>query len=303
MASVRALVTGATGFIGRRLVQALERPVVLSRDPQRARRTLGNQIQAFEWDPEAGLPPAESFRQVDTVFHLAGESIGEGRWNTEKKTRIRESRVRGTRNLVKALESLAERPKVLVSGSAIGFYGDRGAEVLDESAAPGTDFLAEISQAWEAEAGRARDLGIRVVTSRTGIVFGASGGALKKMLPPFKLGIGGRLGSGRQWMSWIHLDDLVGLLLHAAQTSEINGPMNGVAPLPVTNQEFTKTLASVLRRPAIFPVPKLALRVAIGEFASFLLASQRVVPRVGERTGYRFRYPTLAEALRDILGG
>ncbi len=298
---MRALVTGGTGFIGRRLVKRLERPVVLSRNPDEARKTLGPGVEAYRWYAETGPPPPESLRGIDVIFHLAGESIGEGRWNADKKHRIRESRISGTRNLVDAIETAERRPAALVSSSAIGFYGDRGDEVLDESSGPGQDFLAEVCQAWEAEANRAVSFGVRVVTPRTGIVLDGSGGALKKMLPPFKLGIGGRLGSGRQWMSWIHLEDHVGLLLHAAQNSSIGGPMNAVAPAPVTNREFTKTLGAVLHRPAIFPVPEFALQLAVGEFAAFLVSSQRVLPRVAENSGYRFQYPDLDGALRAAL--
>ncbi len=299
---MRALVTGATGFLGRRLVKRLGRPVVLSRDPGLVRRVLGEDVEAFRWDPQGGPAPVEALRDVDTVFHLAGEPIAEGRWSAAKKDRIKDSRVLGTRNLVTAIESLSPRPRVLVSASAVGYYGDRGDETLDESAAPGGDFLAEVCQSWEAEANRASTLGVRVVTPRNGIVLDRAGGALAKMLTPFKLGLGGRLGSGRQWMPWIHLDDLIGMLLHAVEKNEISGAMNAVGPAPVTNREFTRTLASVLERPAIFPVPAPALRLAFGELASVLLGSQRVVPRVAEKTGYHFLFPDLVSALRAALG-
>jgi hypothetical protein len=191
---------------------------------------------------------------------------------------------------------------VLVSASAIGYYGDRGDQTLDETAEPGSDRLAEVCLAWEAEAQRAAPLRLKVVAPRIGIVLGKGGGTLARLLAPFRLGLGGRLGSGRQWMSWIHLDDLVGLLLHAAAKPEVVGPMNAVTSAPVTNQEFTRTLATVLHRPAFLPVPALALRVALGELASVLLSSQRVMPRVAEKTGYRFRYLGLEEALRAALG-
>ncbi len=300
---MRALVTGATGFVGRRLLGSLANPVVLSRDPARARRALGEGVEAYGWEPEAGPPPTEAFRGVEAVFHLAGESVAEGRWTAAKKERIRNSRVRGTHNLVAALQSLRERPRVLVSASAVGYYGDRGDQILEESAGPGSDFLAGVCREWEGAAQGASSFGVRVVTARFGLILGEQGGALAKMLTPFRLGLGGRLGSGRQWMPWIHIDDVVGIVLHAAGNNEISGAVNTMAPEPVTNRVFTQTLAAVLRRPAIFPAPAPALRLALGEMASaLLLVSQRAVPRVAEKTGYRFRYPALEEALRAAVG-
>ena len=297
---MRALITGATGFIGRRLLEQVDEPVVLSRDPASAKQKLGK-IEAFAWDLMSGSPPAEAFRDVSAVFHLAGEPVAEGRWNADKKRRIMDSRKVGTANLVKGLEQLSRRPPVLVSGSAVGYYGSRGDEVLDESSPPGDDFLAEVCKEWEQASQRATSFGMRVVNPRIGIVLGAGGGALSKMLLPFKLGLGGRLASGAQWMPWIHLDDLVGLFLHAAMHPEVSGPMNAVAPNPVTNREFTRVLAAAVHRPAIFPVPGAMLKLAVGEFAQVLLASQRVVPRVAERTGYQFRFPELSGAFQAIL--
>jgi len=294
---MRALVTGATGFIGRRLLRELDRPVVLSRRPEEARKVLGA-AEVHKWNPEQGPPGEEAFGGVEAIFHLAGDSVASGRWTAAKKARIRGSRIVGTANLIEGLRPLRQRPRVLVSASAVGYYGTRRDEVLEETARPGKDFLAEVCAAWEEAAGRARELGVRVVTARTGVVLGAGGGALARMLLPFKLGLGGRLGDGRHWMPWVHLDDVAGLLLHAAQ-SGIDGPMNVVAPEPVTNREFTQTLARVLRRPAIFPVPRLALTLLFGELSTLLLASQRVVPRVAERTGYHFHYTSLEEALRN----
>jgi len=298
---MRALVTGATGFIGRRLVRELDRPLILSRRPEVARKILGA-AEVHAWNPEEGPPPAEAFEGVEAIFHLAGDSVASGRWTAAKKARIRRSRVQGTANLVEGLRNLKSRPRVLVSASAVGYYGSRGDEVLEEASAPGTDFLAGVSVAWEAEAGRARELGLRVVTVRNGMVLGAGGGALARMLLPFKLGLGGRLGDGRHWMPWVHLDDVVSLMLDAAK-SEISGAMNAVAPEPVINQEFTRTLARVLHRPAIFPVPRFALALLFGELSTLLVASQRVVPRVAERTGYKFRFTSLEEALRQSVGG
>jgi uncharacterized protein (TIGR01777 family) len=297
---MRALVTGATGFIGRRLLCRLERPVVLTRKPDAARKDLG-EVQAICWEPESGPPTRQAFEGVDAVFHLAGEPVAEGRWTREKKDRIRDSRVLGTHNLVTALDSLKTRPRVLIAASAVGYYGSRGDEILDETSKPGEDYLAEVCQAWEEEALGASPLGIRVVTVRIGIVLGKEGGALKKMLLPFKFGLGGRLGTGRHWMSWVHVDDLIGLFLHACAKDEIAGAMNAVSRTPVTNNDFTRTLATALHRPAIFPAPAFALKLALGEVTAVLLSSQRVLPRVAEKTGYQFKYPTLDGAIHAAL--
>lgn len=298
---MRSLVTGATGFVGRRLLQALERPIVLTRSLDAAKRSLGDDAVAFAWEPEKSLAPAEAFRGVEAVFHLAGDPVAQGRWNAEKKRRIRDSRVLGTRNLVSTLLSLPEKPKVLVAASAVGIYGSRGEEMLNESSGSSVGYLAEVCRDWEAEAARASQGGIRVVSLRIGIVLGPGGGALSRMLFPFKLGLGGPLGSGRQWMPWVHLDDIVGLALHAAARSEIRGPLNAVAPGIVDNRAFTKAMGKALHRPAFLPAPAFALRLALGEFAELLLASQRVVPRVAMQSGYAFRYPELEPALRAIL--
>ena len=297
---MRALVTGATGFIGSGLVAKLDRPVVLSRDPENARARLGAGVTAFAWDPVAGPPPAEAFRGIDTVFNLAGENVGEGRWTKKRKAAIRESRVAGTRNLVAGMGALKERPRVLVSASAVGYYGDRGEESLDESAAPGADFLAEVCGAWEAEAKKAEPLGVRVVTPRLGVVLGPGGGALSKMLTPFKMGVGGRLGGGGQYMPWIHRDDAIGLLLLAANTASLSGPLNVVTGA-VTNLEFTKALGAVLGRWTIFPMPGFMLRLVVGEFAEVLLASQRVVPRAAREAKYAWLHAALDGALRASL--
>jgi uncharacterized protein (TIGR01777 family) len=299
---MRALVTGATGFIGSSLLAKLDQPVVLSRNPQRAEKELELYgVTAYGWDAMNEPPPEKAFQGIDVIFHLAGESVGEGRWNAAKKKRISDSRVNATRMLVDTLNVLENPPKVLVSASAIGYYGSRGDHVLDETALEGDDYLAEVCFAWEQAALGAEKAGLRVVTVRTGIVLGQGGGALKKMLTPFKLGLGGRLGSGKQWMSWIHLEDEIGLLLHAATHPEIQGAMNLVSPEPVTNREFTRTLGRVLGRPTLFPAPAFMLRLAIGEFAEVLLGSQRVIPKVALDTGYEFRYPQLDKALERIL--
>jgi len=299
---MRALVTGATGFIGSSLLSKLDQPVVLSRNPRRAEKELERYgVTAYGWDAMHEPPPEEAFQGIDVIFHLAGESVGEGRWTAAKKKRISDSRVNATRMLVDTLNVLENPPKVLVSASAIGYYGSRGDQQLDETALEGDDYLAEVCSAWEQAALGVEKAGMRVVTVRTGIVLGQGGGALKKMLTPFKLGLGGRLGSGDQWMSWIHLEDEVGMLLHAATHPEIQGAMNLVSPEPVTNREFTRTLGRVLGRPTVFPVPGFMLRLAVGEFAEVLLGSQRVVPQVALNTCYEFRYPQLDKALERIL--
>ena len=298
---MKALVTGGTGFVGRQLLGLLDRPTVLSRDVSRGQRTVGRSAgRVVGWDPLAGPPPAEAFDGVDVVFHLAGESVAEGRWTAAQKVRIRESRVIGTRNLVAGIARAEPRPRVLVSASAVGYYGDRGEEELTEASPPGDDFLADVCIAWEREARVAEQHGVRVVLARTGIVLG-QGGALAKMLTPFKLGAGGPLGNGRQWMPWIHVADLARLYLHAADTTSIQGPMNAVGPDPVRNSEFTKALGRALHRPAFMPAPYLGLRLVFGEFAKVLFASQRVIPQVAIDTGFHFEYPQIAAALVEIL--
>lgn len=301
-AIMRALVTGATGFIGQRLIRELDHPIVLTRNPDKAEGLLGK-VEAIAWDPNTGPPPARAFEGVDTIFHLAGESVAEGRWWRAKKERIRNSREIGTRNLVVGIERCSQRPQVLVSASAVGYYGARGETVLDETAASADDFLGRVCLIWEREAQRAANLGLRVVNPRIGIVLGEQGGALAKMLPLFKWGLGGRLGDGRQWMSWVHVDDVVGMMRYAVDQASISGPMNAVAPNPVTNREFTRVLAGVLGRPAFLPAPALGLRLGLGEFADVLLASQRVVPRVALEAGYHFRYADLDSALQAAISG
>lgn len=299
---MKALVTGATGFVGPRLLRLLDSPVVVSRSPERARRAVGNLAgPIFRWDPMREPLPAEALEGVDVVYHLAGESVAEGRWTAAQKARIRDSRVIGTRNLVQGLKQVERKPGVLVSASAVGYYGNRGDEELTESAPPADDFLAEVCVAWEQEALAAEQLGVRTVTARTGIVLGAGGGALAKMLTPFKLGAGGPLGNGKQWMPWVHVADLARLYVHAADTSSISGPMNAVAPHPVRNSEFTKALGRQLHRPAFMPAPYIGLRLLFGEFAQVLFASQRVIPKVALDTGFVFQYPDIASALREIL--
>ncbi len=301
---MRALVTGATGFVGPHLLALLDRPVVLTRNAARAQDELrGRDVELFEHDLNQGPPPKDAFQDVSVVFHLAGESVAAGRWTKKRKQRIRDSRVLGTRHLVESLSRLSERerPRAFVSASAVGYYGSRGEETLTEGSSPGDDFLAEVCREWERDAARAGELGIRTAMLRIGIVLGPGGGALQKMLPPFKMGLGGRLGSGRQWMPWIHVEDLAALFVHSATVETIRGAVNAVAPGVVRNRDFTKTLAKVLHRPAIFPAPYFGLRLLFGEFAQVLFASQRVEPLVATATGFSYRYPRLEEALRSAL--
>jgi len=294
-----ALLTGGTGLLGRALAKKLNGVTVLTRNP--AAHTAQGALTFAHWDPEKGIVPTESLKGHDTVFHLAGEPVAEGRWTTDKKRRIRDSRVLGTRHLVQGLSQLETKPKVLVSASAVGFYGDRNDEILDESSRVGDGFLADVCAEWEREALQAQRHGIRVVTVRIGIVLSPEGGALGRMLPPFKLGAGGPLGGGQQWMPWIHLNDVVGIFLHAAKSEEVQGAMNAVSPEPVTNAAFTQALGKTLHRPAFFPVPKLALRLAFGEMGGVLTSSQRALPTVAQRTGYTFEFAQLQTALADLL--
>jgi hypothetical protein len=297
---MRTLITGGTGLIGRALLPRLQSAIVLTRDPARAGSRLGA-VEVQPWRLETELPPPAALRDVEIIFHLAGEPVASGRWTAERKRRIRDSRVLGTRHLVDAIAQLEHRPRVLVSASAVGYYGDRGDEELDESAAAGRGFLAEVCGEWEREAMAAVRLGVRVVCARTGIVLAPGGGALARMLLPFRMGLGGPLAGGRQWMPWVHIDDVVGLLLHASRDDRIRGAVNAVGPRPVTNGEFTRALGSALRRPAWLPVPGMLLRAAFGEISEILTASQRAFPRVAERYGYVFSHTELAGALDAVL--
>ncbi|NMB75862.1 MAG: TIGR01777 family protein [Myxococcales bacterium] len=297
---MKTLVTGATGLIGSALLPRLERAVILSREPDAARQKFPG-AEAFGWAPEAGPPPGSAFEEVEAVVHLAGEPIAGGRWSEERKRRIRDSRVLGTRRLVEAMLALPRPPRVLVCASAIGVYGDRGEEELDEASAPGSGFLAEVCLEWEAEAQKAAGRGIRVVCIRNGIVLSAQGGALSRMVKPFRWGLGGPIGGGRQWMSWIHLEDEVGILLRALGDAGLSGPVNAVAPQPVTNAEFSRALGSALGRPAFLSLPRFALRAAFGEMSQVLTGSQRVLPRAMLHAGYAFRFPRIDEALLDLF--
>jgi hypothetical protein len=247
-----------------------------------------------------GPPPEDGIRNANAVIHLAGEPVAQ-RWSGDVKRRIRESRVVGTRNLVQSLARLRNPPQTLICASAVGYYGSRGDEVLREDSAPDHTFLAEVCRAWEEEAAAAEEFAIRVVRVRIGVVLDARGGALQRMLPPFRLGLGGKLGDGKQWMSWIHLADLAAMFQFAVE-NPVRGVFNGVAPIPVTNADFTQALARVLHRPAIFPVPVLGLKLLFGEMSEVLLASQRILPAAAEAAGFKFRFPELGGALSDLLG-
>lgn len=311
---MKILVTGSTGLVGTALVKALAsdghtvyrlmRPE--SKTTSDSKNGPGVRLVAsysfdMAWNPEAGEFGGASVGP-DAVVNLAGASIAGGRWTDKRKHLLRTSRIATTRALVKALAKMKARPRVLVSASAIGIYGDRGDEVLTEESKPGTDFLAGLAREWEAEALKAEALGIRVVLARFGIILAQHGGALAKMLLPFKLGVGGRLGSGKQWMSWITLDDVVGILGYAIENGAVRGAVNVVAPQPVQNSDFTKALGHALRRPALFPAPAFALRLTLGEMAdALLLSSQRVAPQALEKLSYRFLHPELSAAFNAVL--
>ena len=292
--------SGASGLIGRRLLKVLAKDGhALSALSRHAGTNLPPNVRLSVWDSIRSAAPVDGLREADAVIHLAGASVAQ-RWNAQVKQDIRESRVTGTRNLVKGLAQLSRKPQVLICSSATGYYGSRGDEVLTESSTPGSDFLAEVCVEWEKEAMAAEALGIRVVRVRTGIVLDARGGALQRMLPPFKMGAGGKLGTGKQWMSWIHLDDLAAMFQFAL-AHPLQGAINGTAPHPVTNSDFTRTLAAAVHRPAMFPVPGFALRLLFGEMGDVLLASQRVTPKAPQSAGFTFRFPELAPALTDLL--
>jgi uncharacterized protein len=304
---MRVTITGATGLIGRAFINGLldrgDEVVALSRDADRARRVLGGPVEAHAWPRPAEEPPPEAaLAGADAVVHLLGEPVAQ-RWSAETKERIRRSRVAATHWLVQGLLALApeRRPGVLVSQSATGFYGPRDDQPVDENAPAGNDFLARVVVAWEQEALRAGP-DVRVALTRTGVVLSADGGALAKMLPFFRLGIGGPVAGGRQYVPWIHLDDVVGAMRFCLENDAAAGPVNLAAPHPVTNTELSRTLGRVLKRPAILPVPALALKTLYGEMAQIVITGQRVLPARLQQLGYGFRHPDLAPALRDVLG-
>jgi uncharacterized protein (TIGR01777 family) len=297
---MKILVTGSTGLVGSALL-----PFLRSKGHE-VFRLVRSQAKAgpaeIFWNPEQGIDDTSRLEGMDAAMHLAGENISEGRWTKEKKARIRESRVKGTRVLSEALARLSQPPRVLLSASATGYYGDRGDEIMREESPPGSDFLAQVCLDWEAATEPAAQAGIRVVRLRFGVILTPKGGALSKMLAPFQFGVGGRLGSGRQYMSWITLDDVVRVIDHALTNENLSGPVNVVAPAPVTNYEFTKTMGRVLSRPTLFPVPSFAIRLAFGEMGdAALLSSTRAEPARLKESGYVFQHPELESALRQML--
>ena len=298
LAPMRIAITGASGMIGQALAPFLtaggHTVVPISR-----RAVAGGIV----WDPDHGTLDPRGLEGVDAVVHLAGENIAGGRWTTERKRLLRESRIKPTRLLADRLSRMAHPPRVLISASAVGIYGDRGDELLDEHARPATDFLGTLATDWEAAADPARAAGIRVVHPRFGVVLTPSGGALAKLLPPFRLGLGGPVGSGRQWLPWIALDDVLGVIDHLLGVESLSGAVNAVAPEQVTNAQFGASLGRALQRPAVIPLPAFALKLAFGEMGeATLLASQRVVPKVLAESGYQWRYPSLAGALAHLIG-
>jgi len=296
---MRILITGANGLIGTALQRSFDE---IGHELLLASRKEAKDSQHIQWDVEKGFSEPERLEGVDAVVHLAGESVFGLSWSDAKKKAIRDSRVDGTRSVVEAISKLKARPNVLVAASAIGFYGDRGDEEMTESSAAGDTFLAEVSKEWESEARRAEDAGIRTVLLRTGIILSKDGGALGTMLLPFKLGIGGVVGSGKQWMSWISIDDHIRVINYAIEYENVRGAVNSVSPNPVTNGEFTKTLGEVLYRPTILPLPSFAVNMVFGEMGdALLLASTRVVPKRLEDAGFEFKYPELKTAIEHAV--
>lgn len=296
---MKILVSGSHGLVGTALAKSLEPQ---GHEIVRLVRYLPGSESEIEWNPDRYSIAIARLEGLDSVVHLAGESIAEGRWSEEKKRRIRDSRVKGTKLLSDALANLERPPKSLICASAIGYYGNRGDELLTEESSPGSDFLSKVCVEWEEATQLAAEKGIRVVNARFGIILSKDGGALAKMLTPFRLGIGGRVGSGKQWMSWIALDDVVGGIVYALANESLRGPVNFVAPNPVRNSEFTKALGRVLSRPTLFPIPEFGVRLAFGEMAdALLLSSQRVEPQRLNKAGFQFQYTQLESALRHVL--
>lgn len=298
---MKILITGASGLIGKALQKSFKEK---GYEMLLATRSEPKDDKHIQWDVDTGFREEDLSRLegLDAVIHLAGENIAGLRWTEEKKKAIRDSRVFGTRSMIETFDKLKDKPKTFISGSAIGFYGDRGDDEMTESSSAGKTFLSEVCKEWEAESRRAEDLGIRTVLLRTGIVLSKDGGALATMLTPFKLGVGGVIGDGKQWMSWISLDDVVGIINYVLEHENVRGAVNNTAPNPVTNEEFTKTLGSVLYRPTFLPLPEFAVHMVFGEMGdALLLDSTRVIPKRMKDAGYEFNYPELKAALEHAL--
>lgn len=301
---MKVLVTGATGFIGQRVVKNLlaagDEVVVLTRNIPKGALKLGNQCRYFQWVETTDTePPVEAFLGVDAVINLMGEGIAEKRWDEEQKKKIYDSRILGTRMLIEAIRKLDQKPKAFISASAIGIYGDRQGEEITEESKIADDFLASVCRDWEAEAYKAKAEGLRVAIVRTGVVLGRGGGALSKMLPIFKLGLGGKVGTGDQYMSWIHVEDLANMYVEAVHNAKVEGIYNGTAPYPTTNLFFTKALGKTLKRPTMVPAPAFALKMVFGEMSQVLLDGQKVLPTHFKDIHFRYRYPTLEMALKE----
>lgn len=302
---MKVLVTGASGFVGRRVVAQLlakkHEIVVLTRTLAKAAIVLGSECKYVQWIDQSELPPEAAFAGVDVVINLMGENIGGKKWDEAQKKKIYDSRITSTKLLVDGMSSLTKKPAVFVSASAIGIYGNRGDEAIDENSTQGNDFLAGVCRDWEVEANRALNLKMRVVLLRTGVVLGKGGGALQKMLSIFKLGLGGPLGSGKQYMSWIHVDDLAAMYVQAVEDQTMSGVFNAVSPYPATNAEFTKALGKAVRRPALFPAPAFAIRTALGEMSTIVLEGQKVLPTRFKEKKFQFKSATLEKALKETV--
>jgi uncharacterized protein len=302
---MKYLVTGATGFVGQRVVKQLtdggDQVVILTRNIAKGALYFGNKCQYFLWSDTSQLPPIEAFDGVDVVINLMGEGIADKRWDENQKKKIHDSRIVATSNLVEVMKGLTKKPSAFISASAVGIYGNRGNEEINESSSTADDFLARICKDWEESALKAKNLGLRTAIIRIGVVIGKDGGALKKMLPIFKLGAGGPVGSGKQFMSWIHVDDIAGMFVRAGKDSSIEGIYNGTSPYPATSKDFARELGKVLHRPAFAPAPAIALKIVFGEMSQVLLDGQKVLPTKFKEKKFSYRYPTLEMALTESI--